>query len=633
MAKRKSTSASSEPRSSAVDRPPTDGLSPGSASHTHEWLDRHLWQIQPVRDVLLGLAIVGVFLIGYKASIVTVPMLLALLLAYLFEPIINWLVVTRGWFSRQGAVSVLIAFVLFLLVVPVAFGVVLAVSQGARFIAQIATTTEDVLHVVRLGNEVRTVYPLAEFSREKSVIPGTGYRLVILGKEASIAELEASVAARVREIEGVEIEADEIEKQIDVLSEKIEQQKQEHTTLKEGSEQETSPDALKRAGRLQADEDEVGHLFAQYQEKRRQVRLLRADADSLRQRLEDAQQVGSAGSNLGTQGLDAGATPNPAGDLSKPADRRAGVSGAGADTSSVIETTDELERVFETLPGVVQSACLMVMNRGSDGDVSAADATARFGVIETALSWIKKNADAIASRAVGSGVDAAATLFRTATSIGRILFGMFLTGFFFFFISTGYPEVLRFGRSLLPDRDEHRIVDLVAKMDNVVAGFVRGRLIIAMIQSVLFSIAYAVIGVPMPIVLGVIVGFLSMIPYVALVGIPISVIGLAISAGDHEGFRAAVWWVLGAPVVVYLALQAFDDYILTPKIQGQSTGMDTPTILFASLAGGALFGVYGLLIAIPIAACVKILLREVFWPRFKAWTEGEVQDFLPIGKP
>ncbi len=60
--------------------------------------------------------------------------------------------------------------------------------------------------------------------------------------------------------------------------------------------------------------------------------------------------------------------------------------------------------------------------------------------------------------------------------------------------------------------------------------------------------------------------------------------------------------------------------------------MDTPTILFASIAGGALMGVYGLLLAIPVAACLKILLRELFWPRFKAWSEGEEKDFLPIGR-
>jgi len=87
-----------------------------------------------------------------------------------------------------------------------------------------------------------------------------------------------------------------------------------------------------------------------------------------------------------------------------------------------------------------------------------------------------------------------------------------------------------------------------------------------------------------------------------------------------------------APTLFYFIGQALDDYVWTPKIQGKSTDMSTPMILFASLAGGVLFGVFGLLIAIPLAACLKILLQEIFWPRFKAWAEGRENDFLPIGR-
>ena len=61
-----------------------DGKSPRAIG----WRDLHLWEIQPVRDVLLGLAIVGLFLLGEATSVVTVPLLLAVLFAYLFEPVI-----------------------------------------------------------------------------------------------------------------------------------------------------------------------------------------------------------------------------------------------------------------------------------------------------------------------------------------------------------------------------------------------------------------------------------------------------------------------------------------------------------------------------------------------------------------
>ncbi|MBZ0171536.1 MAG: hypothetical protein K8E66_04080, partial [Phycisphaerales bacterium] len=61
-----------------------------SGKPTIMWRELHLWQIQPVRDVLLVLAIVGLFWLGDKIGIVTVPLLLAILLAYLFEPVIQW---------------------------------------------------------------------------------------------------------------------------------------------------------------------------------------------------------------------------------------------------------------------------------------------------------------------------------------------------------------------------------------------------------------------------------------------------------------------------------------------------------------------------------------------------------------
>src|SRR5204863_455058 len=65
------------------------------------------------------------------------------------------------------------------------------------------------------------------------------------------------------------------------------------------------------------------------------------------------------------------------------------------------------------------------------------------------------------------------------------------------------------------------------------------------------------------------------------------------------------WWIVGSPFLVYFIDRALDDYVLTPVIQRHHTEMAIPTILFASLAGGMLGCVYGLLIAIPVAARVR----------------------------
>ena len=103
-------------------------------------------------------------------------------------------------------------------------------------------------------------------------------------------------------------------------------------------------------------------------------------------------------------------------------------------------------------------------------------------------------------------------------------------------------------------------------------------------------------------------------------------------ARNHWDFERAWWWIVFAPILIATIAHLTDDWVLTPRIQGKSTDLAIPTILFASMAGGALGGVYGLLIAIPTTACLKILMQEVFWPRFRAWADGRAADFLPIGK-
>src|SRR5690606_31266061 len=132
-------------------------------------------------------------------------------------------------------------------------------------------------------------------------------------------------------------------------------------------------------------------------------------------------------------------------------------------------------------------------------------------------------------------------------------------------------------------------------------------------------------------IVGPIVGVLSIIPYLGLISIPVAIALMWFQPVGPE-WQQTWWWILFAPTALYFFIQTVDDYVLTPLIQGKATDMDTPTILFAVLAGGILAGFYGVLLAIPAAACLKILLRESFWPRFRAWAEGRVKDFLPISR-
>lgn len=97
----------------------------------------HLWQIQPVRDAMVLVAIFGVLYLGYRLSIVTVPILLAMLLAYLIEPLVK-LVTRKGWFTRRGFALLLIFGTFGLIVIPAAAGITYGVMRGADYTQQLS---------------------------------------------------------------------------------------------------------------------------------------------------------------------------------------------------------------------------------------------------------------------------------------------------------------------------------------------------------------------------------------------------------------------------------------------------------------------------------------------------------------
>lgn len=250
-------------------------------------------------------------------------------------------------------------------------------------------------------------------------------------------------------------------------------------------------------------------------------------------------------------------------------------------------------------------------------------------LVRSGLLWVRDNSRELSKQVLATGANAFSAAASLVTSIGVLIFTGALTAFFFFFFCTGWGSVLAFWESLIPERRKGKVIDLLHQMDRVIAGFVRGRVTICAILGTFATIAYWFVGVPAPLIFGPLVGALFIMPYIHFVVVPAAMIAMAIEPSGIA-WQSTWWWIIGGPVVVYIACQMLDDYLLTPTIQGNNTGMDTPTIVFASFAGGALGGIYGLLIAIPVAACVKILLREIFWPKFKDWAEGRASDFLPI---
>jgi predicted PurR-regulated permease PerM len=137
--------------------------------------------------------------------------------------------------------------------------------------------------------------------------------------------------------------------------------------------------------------------------------------------------------------------------------------------------------------------------------------------------------------------------------------------------------------------------------------------------------------VPYAILLGLVTGIFSAVPYLGGVGLPIAIILLWVEQLTlPPGVRMSTLWIIGGPTLVYAIMQILETYVITPTIAGKATNLDPVTILVAVLAGGSVGGVYGMLLSIPVAACLKILLTDVVMPGVREWVKGQSEDPLPL---
>ncbi len=210
-------------------------------------------------------------------------------------------------------------------------------------------------------------------------------------------------------------------------------------------------------------------------------------------------------------------------------------------------------------------------------------------------------------------------------TLGSFLFSFSLVIIYFFFFAWSFPSIQHTVWSVVESQEDARWPKLLSKMDRAIGEFFRGRLLIALMMSVMFGIGWFWVGMPYWILLGFGAGLLSLIPYAATLMWPVAILlkyldmSMGSGSSDNYWMELLVW-----PSAVYLGVQFLEGWVLTPWVQSQSTDLSAATILLVVLIGGALGGVLGLILAIPFAACLKILAQELIIPRIQRGNITEV---------
>lgn len=180
-----------------------------------------------------------------------------------------------------------------------------------------------------------------------------------------------------------------------------------------------------------------------------------------------------------------------------------------------------------------------------------------------------------------------------------------------FYMMLQADQIMNWLYGLVPAPYRAEIRGLGAQVDDILASYVRGTLLLIPIMSILTYIALSLLQVRYALVIAIATGFLEVIP---LIG-PWSAAGIAMTVAFFQPTTPFGWdsWVLVAVVgITYFVLRVSEDSFIIPHVVGHAVHLHPILVMFAILSGGVLGGAFGLLISIPVVAIVRLLLRYIY---------------------
>jgi predicted PurR-regulated permease PerM len=203
------------------------------------------------------------------------------------------------------------------------------------------------------------------------------------------------------------------------------------------------------------------------------------------------------------------------------------------------------------------------------------------------------------SSALGAGATA---LFGTLTYLG-LAFSALVIPLFSVYLLIDFDRIVLRSAELVPRRYIQPVTQAASEINSALGSWVRGQLTSSIVLAALYATGLRIIDIRLAIPIGIITGLLAFIPYVGFsLGF---LLAITMTLLDWSGFGT-----LAAVVIVMGTIQLLDGLIITPRIVGSSVGLSALEVLVAIISAGALFGFLGVLLAVPIGAVTKILLRH-----------------------
>ncbi|MDQ3304910.1 MAG: AI-2E family transporter [Actinomycetota bacterium] len=211
----------------------------------------------------------------------------------------------------------------------------------------------------------------------------------------------------------------------------------------------------------------------------------------------------------------------------------------------------------------------------------------------------------VGAEAGGTGLgDTIDTVRDVGTKVFHALLIMVLAPIIAFYLLVDLPRLLVVAQSLVPDRAGDEAALLATRLNRAVGGFFRGQLMVALLVGVIISLGLALIDLPFWLIVGMVAGLCNVVPLVGpWAG---AVLGVLIALTTRD-LSTAVW-----VVAIMAGAQQLDNHFISPMIMQRAVKLHPAAVMLALLVGGTAGGVFGLLIAVPAAAVLKILVGHLW---------------------
>jgi len=195
-------------------------------------------------------------------------------------------------------------------------------------------------------------------------------------------------------------------------------------------------------------------------------------------------------------------------------------------------------------------------------------------------------------------------MFYSGLAVAGFFINLFLIPVVTFYLIRDWHLLLSNIQHLFPRSIEPTVTRLASQSDQVLGAFIRGQLLVMLSLGVIYSIGLSLIGINLGLIIGLFAGIANIVPYLGFI------IGFS-TASIAAYIQFGIWMPILFVLLVFTIGQLLEGTILTPLFVGKRIGLHPVAVIFAVLAGGALFGFFGILLALPAASVMMVLLRYV----------------------